>query len=106
MGKLKKTIRVLEIEGEAMRYRVESWDRPQFPHMVDLVEEAGHGACDCKDFQTTIARNRKAQPGQWQFYGNADAINPLRTQCKHIAAAQRKFLMTVLPGIAAKQPTP
>jgi len=102
MGKLKKTIKVTEIEGEPMRYRVESWEKPEYPYTVDLSEAKGHGSCICKDYCTTVARNRKEHPGQWHFYGNADSINPKRTQCKHIAAAQRKFLMTTLPSIAAE----
>jgi hypothetical protein len=102
MGALKHTIKVAEIPGEPMRYRVESWQRPKYPYTVDLSEAGGHGECHCKDFCTTVTRNRKLHPGAWIDYGTPDDINPDRTQCKHIAVAQKKWKMTVLPDVAAR----
>lgn len=102
MPPLKTTIRVREIPSEPMRYYVESWTRPQYPHTVDLADADGHGACDCRDYCTTVQRNRKAHPGEWIDYGTPDDINADRTQCRHIAAAQKKWKMTVLPGVAAE----
>jgi hypothetical protein len=100
MGALKQSVRVREIPGEPMRYYVESWGQPKEPHTVDLSMHDGHGSCSCRDFVTNVARNRKTHPGAWNFYGTPDAINPQRTQCRHIAAAQRKYLMTTLPAVA------
>ena len=65
MGHLKQTIKVKEIPGEPMRYYVESWTRPKYPHIADLSEAGGHGQCDCKDFATVVTRNRKTYPGVW-----------------------------------------
>jgi hypothetical protein len=100
MGKLMRTVKVQEVPGEPMRFFVESWERPNLPHVVDLAAERGHGGCDCRDYCTTVTRNRKAMPGKWVFYGEPGSPNPLRTQCRHIAIAQRKHLMTTLPAIA------
>lgn len=97
---LKNTVKVSEIAGEPFRYRVESWNNPSEPHIVDLLSFGGHGACSCRDFQTTIQRNRKAHPNTFLFYGTPMNINPNRTQCRHIAACQRLLLMTVLPALA------
>ena len=102
MGKLKQTVKVIEIHGEIGRYYVESWERPGLPHTVDLFMEGGHGCCDCRDYCTTVARNRKAHPGEWHDYGTPRDINPDRTQCRHICIAQKKHKMTTFPAIAAK----
>jgi len=102
MGRLKQTVKVEEIPGEPMRFRVESWERPEYPHIVDLSEAGGHGVCSCRDFCTAVTANRKLHPGAWIDYGTPEDINPDRSQCRHLAAAQKKWKMTVLPGIARK----
>lgn len=102
VGKLMQTVKVWEIPGEPMRYFVESWERPNLPHTVDLAMEGGHACCDCRDYCTNVARNRKLYPGQWHDYGTPRDINPQRTQCRHICIAQKKWKMTALPAIAAK----
>jgi hypothetical protein len=94
------TLKVREITGEPCRYTVESHERPQLPHMVDLMAEHGHGQCDCRDFCTVVTRNRKNAPGVWVFYGYPGHPDPLRSQCKHIMMAQRKFMMTSFPRMS------
>ena len=110
MGKLKRTVKVQEIEGEPMRYRVESWEDPRLYHVVDLSEKGGNGECDCRDYATTCTRNWKDNGGRWVHYGVPGQPDPERTQCRHIYCARVKFTDTSLRGIAAqlhpqKEPT-
>lgn len=109
MGELKRTVKVQEIEGEPMRYRVESWQDPRLFHVVDLSELGGNGECDCRDFCTTCTRNWKEGNGRWVHYGAPGQPDPERTQCRHIYCARIKFTDATLRGIAAKlhpQPEP
>lgn len=102
MGKLKQTVKVTEIPGEIGRYHVESWERPNLPHTVDIFMEGGHGCCDCRDYCTNVARNRKEHPGEWHDYGTPKDINPLRTCCRHIHIARKRWMIQTLPDMAAK----
>jgi hypothetical protein len=90
MPKKDGTILVAEIPGEAMRYFVESWGQPKYPHVVDLAMNQGNGACSCTDFTT------RRQPA-------IDAGKPLftrETQCKHLIVAHRHWHRTTLQIIS------
>lgn len=102
MPKAKETIKVEPIHGEPLRYRVESWGQPQFPHVVDLMEYDGNGCCDCKDFTTRCFPNWKlhAKPIE---YGHPSEPNPNRTRCRHIDVAVRKFANDTLKEISRMQ---
>jgi hypothetical protein len=102
MGKLKRTVKVQEIEGEPMRFRVESWEDPRLYHVVDLSERGGAGECDCRDFTTTCTRNWKDNGGKWVHYGFPGQPDPERVMCRHIYCARVKFTDTTLRAIAAK----
>lgn len=102
MSREARTVKVREIQGEPMRYRVESWNDPANPHTVDLSEAGGLGICSCRDCQTTVARNRKRFPGKWVFYGTPEKPNRDRTLCRHIEAGHKRYLMTTLPAVAAQ----
>lgn len=98
----KRTVRVQEIPGEALCYWVESWERPEYQHKVDLTENGGNGACDCKDFCTRCEPNFLKAEGKWTEYGYPGNPDPDRTMCKHIFVARKKFLNTTLRQIAEK----
>lgn len=91
----------VESKGEPIVYLVPSNEHPGQPHRVDLSEANGLGSCSCRDWETNVARNRKAHPGQWHFYGTPNDKNPQRSMCRHINEAQQKLLMTILPEMAA-----
>lgn len=110
MGKLKHTVKVQEIEGEPMRYRVESWEDPRLFHVVDLSEFGGNGECDCRDFRILCTDNFRTNGGKWVHYGFPGQPDPSRTQCRHIYCARLRYTDTSLRGIAAqlhpqKEPT-
>jgi hypothetical protein len=90
MSRTDRTIRVQPIPGEPLRYYVESWSSPSRPHIVDLAENQGNGACSCRDFVT------RRQP-------NIDKLMPLfsrETSCRHVIAARRHFTIHTLTDIA------
>jgi hypothetical protein len=90
MSRADRTIRVQPIPGEALRFYVESWSSPSRPHIVDLAENQGNGACSCRDFVT------RRQP-------NIDKLMPLfsrETSCRHVIAARRHFTIHTLTDIA------
>lgn len=97
-----KTVKVRAIPGEAMRYQVESWQRPDLFHVVDLSNHGGNGECDCRDFLTRCEPNLKSNGGRWVHYGFPGQPNPDRTQCRHIYCARIKFTDDTLRGIAAE----
>lgn len=88
-----------------MRYRVESWERPDLHHVVDLSELGGNGECGCADFRARCFPNFRANDGKWVNYGHPGRPNPARTQCKHIFCARLKFTDDTLRAIA-EQLTP
>jgi hypothetical protein len=90
----------VESPNEPLVYNVASNEHPDSPHRVDLADAKGHGSCSCRDFETNVTRNRKAYPGKWHFYGTPNDKNTMRTQCRHIAEAQRKLLTTILPSMS------
>ena len=87
-----RTIRVQPIPGEPLRYYVESWSSPTRPHVVDLAENKGNGACSCKDFVT------RRQPA---IDAKADLFTR-ETSCRHVIAARRHFTIHTLTDIAAE----
>lgn len=82
MGEPKRTVKVQEIEGEPMRYRVESWQDPRLFHVVDLAELGGNGECDCRDFCTTCTRNPSPMDAS-RFVGKiaAFSLSPVAVLC-------------------------
>jgi hypothetical protein len=102
----KKTVKVEEIQGEPLRYRVESWQDPRLYHVADLSENGGNGECDCRDFTTRCFPNFKANGGKWIHYGAPGQPDPLRTQCRHIYCARIKYTDSTLRGIAARLHAP
>jgi hypothetical protein len=96
------TIKVKAIPGEAMRWRVESWSKPQEPHIVDLSMHGGRGECSCTDWQTRCNPNFKKH-GQWvEYWGAGGRPNPARSMCRHIHVTRIHFLNTSLRDIAAQ----
>jgi len=87
MPRATNTIRVQAILGEQFRYRVESWEDPAHPHMVDLLEIDGNGICCCWDFRKKCTDNIAKHGGKIIPYGVLKRPNPNRTQCRHICAA-------------------
>ena len=106
MPAVQRTVKVQAEPGEPMRYRVESWERPDLYHVVDLSELGGNGECDCRDFVTTCHPNFRANGGRWVCYGYPGRPDPHRTQCRHIECTRRKFLNDTLRTIAAQLNTP
>lgn len=100
-----KTVKVRPIPGEPYRYYVESWQRPHLPHVVDLLEHHGNGACDCRDFLVRCTHNLKVHAHPVP-YGVPGSPNSNRTQCRHIYAARESFLNRLLRIIAAEQREP
>lgn len=92
MPKATSTIKVAPIQGEALRYYVESWTSPQRPHVVDLGAYGGAGECSCKDWQTRRGPIVKAgaKPG---------APGSL---CKHVMAARTHFTNHMLADLSAE----
>jgi hypothetical protein len=90
MSRHDKTIRVAEIPGELMRFRVESWSNPQRPHTVDLLSQKGFGECSCTDWVTRRAINAR----------NGAAMGTEATMCRHIKAARLFFLNRLLTRMA------
>lgn len=102
MSKTEKptTIRVRPIEGELGRFHVASASGGK-PYLVDLFECGGHGKCHCTDWGTRVGPNIKANPQAWIPYkGWNGKPNPLRAECRHVAAARRYFLREILQGFA------
>jgi hypothetical protein len=97
-----RTVRVEAIPGEPFRFRVESWEQPEFPHTVDLLEWGGHGVCSCTDFGTRCTANFRKHFGQWVEYGAPGRPNPQRTQCKHVCCARRFYLNNKLKSESFK----
>lgn len=82
MPRATRTVRVSPIPNEPLRYWVESWSSSK-PHLVDLSEHNGNGACSCKNYITR----------KWPAI--RDSTAPLFTQetaCRHIQAAWRHWL--------------
>lgn len=87
MPRTTKTVRVQAIDGETMRFRVESWSKPQQPHVVDLLAYEGAGECSCADW--SIRRGPAIKAG---------AIAGIH--CRHVVAARALFLNRLLKQMA------
>jgi hypothetical protein len=93
-----KTVRVLEIANEPMRFRVESWSDPKHPHMVDLLANGGAGQCSCKDWSVRRwpAIKYTTQNGlAWQRMPELF--------CRHVIAARTHFTNQLLARMSADQ---
>lgn len=77
-----------------MRFRVESWSKPQQPHMVDLLAHSGASQCSCVDWSTRRGPAIK---------GGALPGTP-ESMCRHVKAARHYFLNKLLKQMAADQP--
>ena len=93
MPRATKTVRVEEIPGEPMCYRVESWSRPQQPHRVELLANAGFGQCSCTHWATK----------KWPTIRDKACtyIGTKLTDCRHVEAARVKFNTSFFPRMAA-----
>jgi hypothetical protein len=87
-----RTVRVDPIYGEPLRYRVESWARPQFPHIVDLSMNKGNGSCSCTDFTT---RRQPAIKAGGSLFTRA-------TSCRHVMMARKFFTIATLTEMAVR----
>jgi len=96
MSRDARTVKVQAIPGETMRFHVESWSSPQKPHLVDLLEYDGAGACSCTDWSTRRGPAIKAGclPGLPE------------TMCRHVAVARRVFLNQLLRQMATEHALP
>jgi hypothetical protein len=83
-------IKVRPISGEALRYYASSQTDPEVEYIVDLAENQGHGACDCRRWVTTAAPRLKA--GEPRFTD--------RTSCAHVRACWHHWLKTSLHDAA------
>jgi len=109
MSKKTGTIRV-EALDEPGRYRVESWSNRKAAHLVDIFALRGNGECSCTDYKTRCfpnwKKNRETQGTEsaaklirpYLLSGKAKA-NPNRTICKHIHAANWRYLLDIKPAI-------
>jgi hypothetical protein len=86
MSRKTNTVKVREIPGEPLRYRVESWTDPDHPYTVDFTENQGNGECTCIDF-VAYCQPRYLKTGQIVGYGHPSSPNKNRTRCRHIEAA-------------------
>lgn len=98
-----KTVKVRAVPGEAMRYQVESWQRPDLFHVVDLLENDGNGACCCRDFLTRCEPSFRANGGKIVEYGYPGTPDPARTRCRHIHVCVKKFANDLLRHMAAEE---
>lgn len=94
------TIRVRAVPGEMGRFLVESWEKPDQPHQVDLLAHGGQGACSCTDWTTRCRPNQKARPFAFTPYGTARSPDPARHACRHVTVARTYFMKEVLMGLA------
>lgn len=69
-----------QVEGEALRYWVESSQEDE-PHLVDLLEDRGNGHCSCPHYQIKCRPNYR-EGGRIINHGYPNA-----TRCKHINTA-------------------
>jgi hypothetical protein len=79
---------------------VESWERPDSPHQVDLLAHGGQSACSCTDWTTRCRPNQKAKPFAFIPYGTARSPDPDRHACRHVTVARTYFMKEVLMGLA------
>ena len=86
------TLRVRRIEGEVLRFEVESASKPDQPHTVDLSENEGHGACSCWAWVRWCAPKIKA--GRPLFAEE--------TSCAHLLAARAYFMRWAVAGVLRK----
>lgn len=80
------------IPGEMTRFYVESRRKGILPHLVDLQEYNGNGACGCEHFQIRI--KPLIERGQTAPHWNPDAL-----RCHHIRVAYRYFTDEILRGL-------
>ena len=90
MPKSEHTVRVTPIPNEPGRYRVESWSKPDSPHLVDLFSYGGRGECSCKDWQTRRGPMVK----------KACKVGDPQSLCRHVKACRSAFLNSILPDMA------
>jgi hypothetical protein len=105
MSSATRTVRVRPVPGELGRFLVESWEKPESPHQVDLLAHQGQGACSCTDWVTRCRPNQKAHPHAFIPYGTAKNPDPARQCCRHITVARTYFLREVLQGLAKQHRT-
>lgn len=96
MPRASRTVRVSSIEGETMRFRVESWSAPQKPHTVDLLAYEGAGECSCTDWSTRRGPAIK----------HGEPHGTPATCCRHVTAARHYFLNRLLREMAQEHAMP
>jgi hypothetical protein len=105
MSKANGTMKVQHVPGEMGVFRVESWDRPDTPHTVDLLDHQGQGSCTCTDWSTRCRPNQKKYPFAFVEYGPLKSPNPNRHACRHVTIARKYFLREILQGLAREHRT-
>ena len=81
-------MKVWEVEGEPLRYWVQSDNPLEDPYMVDLGLHDGNGECYCKDFTIRKRINIPEKP----FFSEL-------TTCKHLRYAHQYYLRSTLKHI-------
>ena len=96
MSAARNTVRIKPKRGEPFCYQVESWSEKKSNHEVDLLAYNGSGECDCIDWSTTCHINWQTNGGKIVPYGTVKHKDPARTSCRHIEAARRYLLNSVI----------
>jgi len=81
-------LKVWEVEGEPLRYWVQSDNPLEDPYLVDLGLHRGNGECSCQDFVIRKRINIPEKPLFSEF-----------TICKHIRYAHIYYLRSSLKHI-------
>jgi hypothetical protein len=84
---------VKEVPHEPFRYHVQSATDPDQWYLVDLLENKGGGICSCRDH---FARRQPA------LNRGEPKLTPATT-CRHVQAATRHLLLTILEDQSKKQ---
>ena len=82
MSREQRTVKVTPIQGEPLRYTVESWSQKKEPHTVDLDSYDKHPECSCDHYKFKIKKNLDNDHPLW--------VKGL-TMCRHMEAAYRYF---------------
>lgn len=97
------TVRISSLPDEPFRYWVESWTKPDQPHVVELFSLGGNGECSCEDFAFHCLPNLREKQTIIDYYGPGHQISPSRTRCKHIYLAEKRYLRDLRWAIYCKR---
>ena len=85
-------MRVEQVIGEPLRFRVQSESNPRRWYLVDLEFFDNNGCCDCPEFQY------RQQPLLLDDYQST-----VKRRCKHVIAAREYFLDCWLKMLSAER---